>query len=135
MVMSVYLEFLRVLESAIARAGNANRLAEVINVHPNLITRWRKKERVPNLDSIQPVLDYMGVRWGVDEPVSLKPCSEALKEVAVLRAQVEQLTQERDKAVNAVEMILKTLEARGQESAPAPAKKVALPPSSGSRTG
>lgn len=61
--MDIYLEFLALLEKAIEKCGNAKRLAEALDVHPNLITRWKKGERVPTLTSIQPLLDFLGVEF------------------------------------------------------------------------
>ena len=48
------------------KAGKAqirNKLADILNVNANLITRWRNKERIPSLTSIQPLIDFLGVQW------------------------------------------------------------------------
>lgn len=58
--MIIYEEFLKLLNAAIEKYGNANKLAEKLGVHPNLITRWKNRERVPNLQSIQPLADLLG---------------------------------------------------------------------------
>ena len=64
--MDIYAEFLALLDKAIAKCGNAKKLAEALDVHPNLITRWKKGERVPTITSIQPLLDFLGV--GFSDP-------------------------------------------------------------------
>lgn len=61
--MDVYAEFLRMIEAGIEKCGNANKLADILNVNANLITRWRNKERIPSLTSIQPLIDFLGVQW------------------------------------------------------------------------
>ena len=40
--MDIYAEFLALLDKAIEKCGNAKKLAEALDVHPNLITRWKK---------------------------------------------------------------------------------------------
>lgn len=64
--MDIYAEFLALLDKAIEKCGNAKKLAEALDVHPNLITRWKKGERVPTITSIQPLLDFLGV--GFSDP-------------------------------------------------------------------
>ena len=59
--MDIYSEFLALLDRAIEKCGNAKKLADVLEVHPNLITRWKRGERVPTITSIQPLLDFLGV--------------------------------------------------------------------------
>lgn len=61
--MDIYEDFLELLDAAIARSGNAKRLAELLGVNPALLTRWKRKERKPSLHQIQPIIDYMGVTW------------------------------------------------------------------------
>ena len=61
--MDIYEDFLEMLDAAIARSGNAKRLAELLGVNPALLTRWKRKERKPSLHQIQPIIDYMGVTW------------------------------------------------------------------------
>lgn len=57
--MTLHEQFLKLLDIAIARFGSANKLAKYLNVSPNLITRWKNRERVPQLDTIQPFIDMM----------------------------------------------------------------------------
>lgn len=61
--MDIYEDFLEMLDAAIARSGNAKRLAELLGVHPALLTRWKRKDRRPSLHHIQPIVDYLGVTW------------------------------------------------------------------------
>lgn len=61
--MDAYSDFLKLLDIAIQRAGNAAKLADAIGVNANLLTRWKNKDRTPNLISIQPVLDYLSAGW------------------------------------------------------------------------
>ncbi len=51
--------FLAALNRAIEKAGSPSRLARAIGVRPNMITRWIRSERFPNLKSVQPVFDYL----------------------------------------------------------------------------
>lgn len=60
--MTLYEQFLKLLDKAIERYGNARQLAETLEVHPNLITRWKNKERVPSLTTIQPLMDLLGAK-------------------------------------------------------------------------
>lgn len=57
--MTIYEDFLERLQKAVTQSGNMNRFAESIDVQPNLITRWLKRERVPSLTTIQPVADKL----------------------------------------------------------------------------
>lgn len=57
--MDIYKSFLNLLDKGIEKYGNARRLAEALGVNANLITRWKNKERVPNLTSIQPLMDLL----------------------------------------------------------------------------
>ena len=57
--MKAHEYFITVLNKAIEKAGSASRLARAIGVAPNMVTRWSKGERFPNLKSIQPVFDYV----------------------------------------------------------------------------
>lgn len=116
--MSIYLEFLDLLEVAISRAGNAKRLAEAINVHPNLITRWRKKERIPGLDSVQPVFDYLGVVWtplinearlGLKTTQDVVQAKSLEEENANLRMQLDALRLEHAKSLGQVELLKEQL--------------------------
>lgn len=68
--MDVYADFLRMIEAGIEKCGNANKLAEILNVNANLITRWRNKDRVPSLTSIQPLIDFLGVQWSYPSATS-----------------------------------------------------------------
>ena len=61
--MDAYSDFLKLLDIAIQRAGNAAKLADAIGVNANLLTRWKNRNRAPNLVSIQPVLDYLTAGW------------------------------------------------------------------------
>ena len=61
--MDAYSDFLKLLDIAIQRAGNAAKLADSIGVNANLLTRWKNRSRAPNLISIQPVLDYLAAGW------------------------------------------------------------------------
>lgn len=61
--MDAYSDFLKLLDIAIQRAGNAAKLANAIGVNPNLLTRWKNRDRAPNLVNIQPVLDYLAAGW------------------------------------------------------------------------
>ena len=61
--MDAYSDFLKLLDIAIQRAGNAAKLADAIGVNANLLTRWKNRDRTPNLVSIQPVLDYLSAGW------------------------------------------------------------------------
>ena len=61
--MDAYSDFLKLLDIAIQRAGNAAKLADSIGVNANLLTRWKNRNRAPNLISIQPVLDYLAAGW------------------------------------------------------------------------
>lgn len=54
-----YEEFLKALEDAIKRAGNAHRLSIVSGVPNNSITPWRKRQRIPSLDAVCPLLPYL----------------------------------------------------------------------------
>lgn len=61
--MTLHEQFLEILDMAIARYGNARRLANAMGMNPNLITRWKKKIFVPALDTIQPIIDTMGYKF------------------------------------------------------------------------
>lgn len=60
--MGAYEDILSGLERATVAAGNTSRLAEVLGEAPSLLTRWFKRERVPKLDKLAPVLDALGAR-------------------------------------------------------------------------
>lgn len=72
--MTIYEDFLERLQKAVTQSGNMNRFAESIDVQPNLITRWLKRERVPSLTTIQPVADKLGLRFATrEEKTTLSP--------------------------------------------------------------
>lgn len=60
--MGAYEDILAGLERATATAGNTSKLAEVLGEAPSLLTRWFKRERVPKLDKIGPILDALGAK-------------------------------------------------------------------------
>lgn len=60
--MNIYEQFLLLLDEGIKKYGSANRLAEILGVPTNRITRWKNKERAPNLTSIQPLMDLLGAK-------------------------------------------------------------------------
>lgn len=101
--MDFYQEFLVLLDLAIERAGNAKKLGDLIGVHSNLLTRWRAKQRVPSLTSIQPVMDYVGAHVVVApsvqkeiEPPRDPGVEELRRENEHLRAMFEKVREERD---------------------------------------
>lgn len=79
--MNIYDSFLALLDKGIEKYGNARQLAEALGVHANLITRWKNKERVPNLTSIQPLMDLLHARI-------VQEGSEPVKEVCFANAHV-----------------------------------------------
>lgn len=79
--MTIHDQFLRLLDEAISRFGSANKLAKYLNVPPNLITRWKNKQRIPQLDTIQPLMDMMKAE--LTAPVGVK-----LKNVCFVNARV-----------------------------------------------
>ena len=79
--MDIYAEFLALLDKAIEKCGNAKKLAEALDVHPNLITRWKKGERIPTITSIQPLLDFLGVSFS-------NPTSSQSKDVCFVDARI-----------------------------------------------
>ena len=81
--MDAYSDFLKLLDIAIQRAGNAAKLADAIGVNANLLTRGKNKNRTPNLISIQPVLDYLAANWNE----SLQKTGEELGAFALPDAQ------------------------------------------------
>lgn len=60
--MTLYDEFLELLDQAIEKYGSANKLAEALQVPANLITRWKNRERAPRLTTIQPLMNLMKVQ-------------------------------------------------------------------------
>jgi phage repressor protein C with HTH and peptisase S24 domain len=80
--MDVYADFLRMIEAGIEKCGNANKLAEILNVNANLITRWRNKDRVPSLTSIQPLIDFLGVQWSYPSATSNSPKNPEIRRVS-----------------------------------------------------
>lgn len=60
--MSLYDDFLLLLDDAVERCGNARRLAALLGVHANLITRWQNGDRKPNITTLQQLADFMGAR-------------------------------------------------------------------------
>lgn len=60
--MGAYEDILRGLERAVVSKGNVSRLAEAAGEAPSLLTRWIKRERVPKLDKLGPILDMLGAR-------------------------------------------------------------------------
>lgn len=60
--MTIYEQFLELLDRAIQEFGSANQLAEHLGVPTNRITRWKNRERIPQLDTIQPIIDAMNAQ-------------------------------------------------------------------------
>lgn len=60
--MSIYDDFLTLLDAAIAQEGNAAKLGECIGINSSMLTRWKTKKRTPSLTSVQPILDYFHAR-------------------------------------------------------------------------
>ena len=67
--MQAHEYFIAILNKAIEKAGSASRLARALNVAPNMITRWSKGERFPNLKSIQPVFDYVNEEFRTGDAI------------------------------------------------------------------
>ena len=89
--MTVYEEFMSILDQAIEKAGNANKLAVTLGLSSNIIHRWKNEKRMPGLEKIQPILDYMGISlFSSKQPTS----AELLAENSDLRARVKQLEEE-----------------------------------------
>jgi phage repressor protein C with HTH and peptisase S24 domain len=65
--MQAYEYFIAMLNKAIDKAGSPSRLARALDIAPNMITRWSKGERCPNLKSIQPVFDYLNEEFRTRE--------------------------------------------------------------------
>ena len=144
--MSMHDDFLKILAYATAQAGSVRKLADATELDPSILVRWKGGQRSPTLDSIQGLLDYLGFGWcealaiaqgfgGSVEHSSDTPDRSEDGIVARLRQEVERLRTERDKAIGQVELLKEMVGSERQESAPAPAKKVASPSCSGSRTG
>ena len=75
MNMNIHEEFLKILDKALQKYGSANKLAKILNVAPNKITRWKNRERVPNLSSIQALVDITGAKLSLnDEEASKDVC-------------------------------------------------------------
>ena len=65
-------DFLKILDLAIQKAGSVRKLSDALNCDPSSITRWKCAEkngpkkasgRMPNLDSVQTILDFLGCNW------------------------------------------------------------------------
>ena len=67
--MQAYEYFLAMLNKAIDKAGSPSRLARALDIAPNMITRWSKGERFPNLKSIQPVFDYVNEEFRTGDAI------------------------------------------------------------------
>lgn len=142
--MSMHEDFLKILSYATAQAGSVRKLAEATELDPSILVRWKGGQRSPTLDSIQGLLDYLGLEWcealalargnGIEHPVDMSERGESDGTVR-LRLEVERLRTERDKAIGQVELLKELVGGVRQEPASAPVKKVALPSSSSSRTG
>lgn len=97
--MDIYNDFLEMLDDAIARCGNMNKLAELFGVNPSLLTRWKRQERKPTLQQLQPLFDFLGVSWtwpgrqqnGVanQTPSKLATTEKLQRENDILRAQLD----------------------------------------------
>lgn len=120
--MDIYNDFLEMLDDAIARCGNMNKLAELFGVNPSLLTRWKRQERKPTLQQLQPLFDFLGVSWtwpgrqqnGVaNQTSSMLVTTEKLqRENDILRAQ---LAAEKEKSA-AFERLLREALAGGRRS-------------------
>ena len=71
--MDIYEQFLKILEEAIDKCGNASRLAEKLGLPPNQITRWQRRDRAPNLTTIVPLMNLLGISF---ENVNKEPDKE-----------------------------------------------------------
>ncbi|MFW5970492.1 MAG: S24 family peptidase [Desulfovermiculus sp.] len=60
--MGFYDDIMSYLKVRASKRGEAQRLAQLAGVNPNLISRWINKQRKPNLENISQVLDALGAR-------------------------------------------------------------------------
>lgn len=119
--MNIHEEFIEILKWAIARAGSMRKLADATGLDPATFVRWKSKTRVPALDSIQPIFDYLGCSWeeallksrGL-EPEHRGADSLSEEEIDKIRKALEEVRIEHAKALGQVEL-LKDLLASAQK--------------------
>ncbi len=58
---TLYETFMALLARAVDDAGSASRLAKATGIRQTTISRWLARTRMPTFDSVQPVLDHLGV--------------------------------------------------------------------------
>lgn len=61
--MTIHSEFLEILAMATRLAGSVRNLADVTGLEPSTLTRWKAKTRIPNLESVQPIFDFLACGW------------------------------------------------------------------------
>lgn len=98
MPMDIYEDFMCALLKAIEEAGNLNQLATKSGLPASTLKRWRDRERVPNLQSIAPLLPYLDWSFSKhegdtdeDKAVTSKDLMDALKRCEDLKMEVDQL--------------------------------------------
>ena len=108
--MDIYEDFMSALLEAIEKNGNLNQLATKYGLSASTLKRWRDRERVPNLQSVAPLLPYLNwplsrseTNTNLDKSAESKELSEALKRCDELKTEIDslkaQLFEHKDKII------------------------------------
>lgn len=96
--MNIYEDFMSALLEAIEENGNLNQLATKSGLSASTLKRWRDRERVPNLQSVAPLLPYLNwplskseTTTHLDKSSESKELTDALKRCDELKAEIDRL--------------------------------------------
>ena len=86
---------MRALNSAKEQYGSGAALSEASGVSTVNISRWTRGSRSPKVEEISPIMDIIGARVILPGDI-YPPPAEDTKRIALLEAQLSNLTKERD---------------------------------------
>ena len=86
---------MRALNSAKEQYGSGAALSEASGVSTVNISRWTRGSRSPKVEEISPIMDIIGARVILPGDIYTPP-AEDTKRIALLEAQLSNLTKERD---------------------------------------
>lgn len=129
--------------------GNVRAASRALDLDPDtgILSKWlkchdtsSKAGRFPRLDSIGPVMDKIGVKlvasWESDTGVTTESQDLGYRaRIAELEKELEETRMERERALAQLELLRDMFREERNENLVTPNEKVALPSSSGSRTG
>jgi transcriptional regulator with XRE-family HTH domain len=82
--MGFYDDIMSYLKTRASRRGEAQKLAKLAGVNPNLISRWINKQRKPSLENIGQVMDALGAKVVFEDEKS----SDTTRPVHFVRPQI-----------------------------------------------